>query len=378
MKQMKKVDVIIDLQFGSTGKGALAGYLAANSNYDVVVSANMPNAGHTFIDAKGQRMVHKVLPSGISSPDLQWVLIGPGAVLNFERLAFEIDQARRFGYKFKVGIHENAVVLSDHHKELEGGNNYHSIGSTQQGSAEAMMAKIRRDAANSPLVRDILGLDCSVVVSHSKYLDILHRANHILAEGAQGYSLGINAGFWPYCTSRDCTPARFCADMLIPMSWVKDIYGSARTYPIRVGGTSGPGYRDQEEITWDKLGVTPERTTVTNRERRVFTFSRRQIWEAMFVCQPTSVFLNFCNYMETKTHELGKIIDTIDWFGRELGCGGVEYLGWGPTVNDIKKIDERIRSVDTCEGFTNGCAETEAAAGTTLDNSSAAEGSIGS
>ena len=65
MRQMKKVDIIVDLQFGSTGKGALAGYLAANSDYDVVVSANMPNAGHTFIDSKGQRMIHKVLPSGI-------------------------------------------------------------------------------------------------------------------------------------------------------------------------------------------------------------------------------------------------------------------------------------------------------------------------
>lgn len=338
MKDQKKVDLLVDLQFGSTGKGLLAGYLSAKNNYDVVISANMPNAGHTFIDADGNVMIHKVLPSGVNKGNLKWLLIGPGAVFSFDRLLFEMDQLKKFGYKFELGIHEHAVVLDDAHKMSESKSNYVAIGSTQQGSAEAMMAKIRRDVKDNPTARARLG-DAPYVLSHAKYVDVLYMAHRVLAEGAQGYSLGINAGFWPYCTSRDCTPARFCADMIIPMPWVKDVFGVARTYPIRVGGTSGPGYRDQEEITWHSLGVKAERTTVTNRERRVFTFSRRQMWEAMLICQPTAIFLNFCNYMETKREQLGKIIDRTDADARELGCGGVRYLGWGPTINDIQDLN---------------------------------------
>ncbi len=78
---MNKLDLIVDLQYGSTGKGLIAGYLAEKHGYDCVVNANMPNAGHTYIDDKGQKMVHKVLPNGIVSPSCDTVLIGPGSVL---------------------------------------------------------------------------------------------------------------------------------------------------------------------------------------------------------------------------------------------------------------------------------------------------------
>ena len=65
---MKKVDMVIEMQFGSTGKGLIAGYLAEKYGHDVVLTANMPNAGHTYINATGRKWVHKALPSGITSP----------------------------------------------------------------------------------------------------------------------------------------------------------------------------------------------------------------------------------------------------------------------------------------------------------------------
>ena len=82
---MKKVDVIIDLQFGSTGKGLIAGYMATHGTYDTVVNANMPNAGHTFIDAKGQVMMHKVLPNGVVGPNVKNVMIGAGSIFSLEQ-----------------------------------------------------------------------------------------------------------------------------------------------------------------------------------------------------------------------------------------------------------------------------------------------------
>ena len=78
---MTKAYMILDLQFGSTGKGLLAGYLAKTKQPDVVVTAWGPNAGHTYIDEDGREYIHRMLANGIVSPKLKTVLIGPGSVL---------------------------------------------------------------------------------------------------------------------------------------------------------------------------------------------------------------------------------------------------------------------------------------------------------
>ena len=136
---MKKCDVIVDLQFGSTGKGAIAGYLANQTNYDVAVSANMPNAGHTFIDHLGQKMVHKVLPSALAS-GTNTALLAPAAVFSMDQLVKELHALEDFGYTEKlVCIHEHATLLTENHKIEEtfarpGSvdlNSYQRIGSTQ-------------------------------------------------------------------------------------------------------------------------------------------------------------------------------------------------------------------------------------------------------
>ena len=116
---MKKVDLVIDMQFGSTGKGLIAGYLAEKYGHDVVLTANMPNAGHTYINAAGRKWVHKALPSGITSPNLKIVGIGPGAVFDQERLLKEIGDSADVLNGKEVWIHECAAVLSPRHKEKE-------------------------------------------------------------------------------------------------------------------------------------------------------------------------------------------------------------------------------------------------------------------
>lgn len=351
---MKKCDVIVDLQFGSTGKGAIAGYLANRSGaYDVAVSANMPNAGHTFIDAVGQKMVHKVLPSSLASPHTNTALLAPAAVFNMEQLVKELHALEDFGYTEKlVCIHEHAVLLTPDHKLEEAQlprpgstdiNTYQLIGSTQQGSAAALMHKIRRDIGHNPTAGAKYGLGTVPesrfirVVSHAEYLHILATADRVLVEGSQGYSLGLNAGFYPYCTSRDCTTARLLADCLIPPTMVNDVIGTARTYPIRVGGTSGPGYPDQEELSWEQVGQPEERTTVTNRVRRVFTFSEMQMAEAIQQSGPTKIFLNFCNYQTAQENAM--LVQLINNMCQEInGFGHVKYTGHGPGIDDIQEV----------------------------------------
>ena len=339
---MKKIDMIVDLQYGSTGKGLIAGYMAEKNRYDVCVTANMPNAGHTYIDSKGNKFVHKVLPNGVVSPMCDWALIGPGAVFDSDRMRQEIAHLRAAGYtEFRVGIHPNAVVLQDRHRDAEAANV--KIGSTMQGSGAALIEKIRRDPEVPITAYQVWGemSDPDVeVLTHDEYRYIIDNARAVLAEGAQGFSLGINERFYPYCTSRDCTPARFMADMALPLPLLRRVVGTARMHPIRVGnpegGWSGPCYSDQTEISWGDLGVEEERTTVTNRVRRVFTFSKKQIEDAIWQAQPNEVFLNFVNYAPNQAEQV--ITQINDALCRLTEHGGkVRYIGMGPTYHDVRE-----------------------------------------
>lgn len=332
----KKVDMIVDLQFGSTGKGLIAGFLAERGDYDTVITCNMPNAGHTYIDSKGQKMIHKVLPNGIVSPHLKVVMIGPGAVFDPQRLHDEMDAAVKLGYlpdHVQIMIHPNATVLRAAHREVEQAM-LSGISSTMQGSMAAMVHKMQRHQTDAPIAaNETSAVMRNYVCTHEEWRDALEQADSILAEGSQGYSLGINTEFYPFTTSRDCTPARFLSDMGVPHSMLRKVIGTARTYPIRVGNTSdgfsGPCYDDQREVTWEELGQTPEKTTVTGRIRRVFTFSMQQVKEACFYCAPDEIFLNFCNYLPD-----GDWIELCNQISRETQVP-VRYAGFGPAFNDV-------------------------------------------
>lgn len=349
---MQKVDMIVDLQYGSTGKGLIAGYLAKRNQYDTIVTANMPNAGHTFIDKDGNKFIHKVLGNGVVGPAVRRSMIGPGAIFSVAQLEKELDHLKSIGHlKFRVFIHENAVILRDEHKRQET-ELVKSIGSTGQGSAAAMVEKIfRNTGAGSPIVvkqhelekteeyEHLMSLHDGVVhiVSPTVWRNIITHSGSVLAEGAQGFSLGINEKFYPYCTSRDCTPARFLADMQLPHNCLRKVIGTARTFPIRVAGSSGDCYSDQEEISWSQLGVEAELTTVTKKIRRVFTFSQDQITDAIVACQPDEIFLNFCNY----TEDWEEILNGINCTLNTLKPGAsVAYTGHGPAEQDVISWDK--------------------------------------
>lgn len=329
---MKKVDILVGLQYGSEGKGLIAGHLAHTGFYDTVVNVNMPNAGHTYINSQG-KWVFKVLPNGAVSPHIKRVMLGPDSVFSYDRLMEEIALCPpgTFG---KLIIHEGAALLQPEHAIHER-HMVDSIGSTGQGSSVAMMEKIARSEHGTVGQVRPEGFEDNIV-TNAEWMEILHDdADRILLEGCQGYSLGLNAGFYPYCTSRDCTPGRLLAGAGIPHTWADKVIGAARIYPIRVGGNSGPCYPDQVELDWASIGVAPELTTVTQRVRRLFTFSRLQMIEAVQACQPNKVFLNFCNYDPEESNNVIRSINSI------LSASGpdqsrVHYTGWGPKDIDIR------------------------------------------
>lgn len=327
-----QVKMIVDLQFGSTGKGLIAGYLAERDQPDCVVNANMPNAGHTYINDEGRTWIHKVLPNGIVSPKLKYVMIGPQSVFSLEQLRKEYKDS--FDLMSKVGliIHESAAVLQDIHREVEQ-QSLSGISSTMQGSAAATVEKMMRNPDRDSRAKTVLkGTEFEeCVTDHRAYQTIMQGCDKIQAEAAQGYSLGLNAGFWPYCTSRDCTPQRFLADMGIPLLNLDlHVVGTARVHPIRVGNTpdgySGDWYSDQEEITWESIGQKAELTTVTKRARRIATWSWLQISDALNDCAPDEIFLNFCNYDTDQAVDIASKLPEI------------AYMGYGPARQDIHEV----------------------------------------
>lgn len=356
---------IVDLQFGSTGKGLIAGYLSQKDNFDLVVSANMPNAGHTFVDKEGRKWINKVLPSGVYSPALKHIAIGPGAVFDPARLVQEIEELRVRNIMASVIIHPNAALLMAEHKDAEQALN--GIASTMQGSMEAAINKMRRRSTVSNVVDDCRGylqafntVDgtnlANHICDHDEWFRITNTAQNILMEGSQGYSLGINAGFYPYCTSRDCTVWRLIADCGLTMKDRMHVIGTARVHPIRVGhtvgGYSGDHYGDQEETSWEALGVPAETTTVTGRVRRVFTFSHQQVSEAIIANRVDEVFLNFCNYdpraaiqIAERINEYGNraVVERHAFAGLSLNYQMVGYMGFGPRAEDVLEVAKHDR-----------------------------------
>ena len=260
-----------------------------------------------------------------------------------------------------IYIHKNAAVIDQRHRDEEnahlGANT--KIGSTKKGCGAAQIHRIRRDPDDlntfGALVEsgtnvDINNLmemvDSIKVVDTDGWLQVLTQADVVQIEGAQGYSLSMYHGLYPYTTSRDVSTAQVLADCGIPfcMTPIVKIYGTARTFPIRVAnrydedgkqiGYSGNCYSDQTEITFEDLGQSTELTTVTKLPRRIFTFSAQQIQEAAFMCGVHVLFMNFVNYCRTDEElreVMGKSFGTIE--APEL------ILGFGATVNDVTTID---------------------------------------
>jgi len=342
---MNKCTLIVDMQFGSCGKGLISGYMAKNNKPDTVINANMQNSGHTFIDSDGRKFMLKCLPNSIVSPRLKVVLMGPGSAIDLDVLVKEVEENADLLRDKTLSIHPAALVVT---KEDVASERVHNrIGSTQTGNSSSIIRRINRDAHDNPMISELkhgaylerLNKVMNVFITYGAYYSFMKSARNVQIDGSQGFSLSPYHGMWPYVTSRDCTPAQLCADAGVPIQEVTEVVGCIRTYPIRVAnrfnevgemvGFSGPPYPDQEEISFEHINQSQEFTTVTQLPRRLFTFSEIQFSNALAVCQPDTLFVNFMNYLseEETVHFLNKTIRS--------NFKGEIITGWGPNCSDI-------------------------------------------
>ncbi|MCK5612601.1 adenylosuccinate synthetase [Candidatus Pacearchaeota archaeon] len=358
MIQSGKANCIIDAQWGSTGKGKLAGYLYNKyPEITVAVCDFMPNAGHTYVDDDGISHITKALPSAISFDHIENVIIGPHAVIEEKRLLEELQREQFATRNFTLHIHPLTTILSELNSATERATLNH-VASTMQGSCASVVNKMWRDPAKAHLAKDCEKLADFVCDTHALMQRLLRHGKTALLETAQGFDLGLNNGYeWPYCTSRDCMVGRVLDNAGVSIKDCGSIIASLRTFPIRVGNTpggfSGPIYDDQEELTWAQIGAmtgieVEERTTVTKRVRRVFTWSDTQIKRFLRAVKPDYAFLNFVNYLSKRDHD--KFINEKGQLLSDHGCK-LSLLGTGAKNEDMKAIKAMGWQCTSC-----GCA----------------------
>jgi len=328
-----KFNLLIDGQFGSTGKGLLANFIGVFNHVDIAVSNASSNAGHTFYDADGKKIIVKHLPvSGIVNKR-SLIYLCAGSIIDLEILLKEIEE-NNIDHA-RIAIHPRAAVISkkDIEEEKLNNNGVKKIASTMSGVGSALVNKINRAAK---LAKDIPEL--SRYISEVDLHYYMQQGCTVLMEVPQGLDLSLNHGLaYPYCTSRDITIAAAMNDAGVHPKWLGKVAVSIRTFPIRVGnvvengievGYSGPFYPDSVETSWEKLGLPKEFTTRTNRVRRVATFSHIQYKRMLDLLSPDYVFLNFCNYLTRK-----KIDDMLKILPE------VTHVGFGPTIHDILPVN---------------------------------------
>lgn len=337
MKQ-NKLNIIIDGQFGSTGKGLLGGYLSCTANIDIFCCNLSPNAGHTYRDRSGQFIMTKQLPIGAILNKRSQIYLTAGSIINPKILLKEMEQ---FNIDpCRLAIHPRAAIVEqcDIDFESQKDSSVTKIASTQSGTGSALSRKILR---SSTLVSG-----CKELQPYISELDLMYYMDNgctCLMETSQGFDLGINSGLsYPYCTSREISIGQFLSDAQVHPKYLGDVYLTLRTYPIRVGaikdgdnvlGTSGSFYSDSIELTWEDLGFEPELTTVTKRVRRIATFSETQFKRTLHYIKPDYIFLNFVNYIKEEK-ELARFYKLLKSSKAQV------IIGTGPNFEDVYYIND--------------------------------------
>jgi adenylosuccinate synthase len=282
----------------------VAAYLSPE--YQLLVRVGGPNAGHKVWERPQPYSFHQ-LPSGTRKCAAH-LLIGAGAVINVKTILKEIAECDVDPKRLAIDPQAMIITAGDLKKEA---HLIASIGSTGQGVGAATARRImgRSGKPKVLLARDIPELKPFTTRSAREVLeDAYDRRWRVLLEGTQGTGLSLFHGRYPHVTSRDTTVAGCLAEAGISPSRVQRVVMVCRSYPIRVQSPKDgdSGYMSQP-ITWGDISgrskipleelLKAERTTTTNRERRVAEFDWDLLRLAATLNAPTDVALSFVDYM---------------------------------------------------------------------------------
>ena len=304
---MKKVDVILGLQWGDEGKGKVVDVLPPH--YQVVARfQGGPNAGHT-LEFNGEKYVLRSIPSGIFQGDKVNV-IGNGVVLDPILFKEEAEALARSGHDLteRLYISKKAHLILPTHRVLdaafEAAKGSSKIGTTGKGIGPTYTDKISRNGvrvgdifldfkkiyevakARHENILESLGYNYDIdelerqwfegieYLKKFRIIDSEHEINRflaedkaILAEGAQGTLLDVDFGSYPFVTSSNTICAGACTGLGIGPNRIGEVYGIFKAYCTRVG--SGPFPTELFDETGEALcRLGHEFGAVTGRKRR--------------------------------------------------------------------------------------------------------------
>ncbi len=304
---MKKVDVLLGLQWGDEGKGKIVDVLT--SKYDIIARfQGGPNAGHT-LEFDGIKHVLHTIPSGIFHKNVVNV-IGNGVVIDPVIFEKEIDSLKKLDREISpILISKKAHLILPTHKLIDAASEESKgkskIGSTLKGIGPTYMDKTGRnglrigDIASSLFLdkyerlkkkhlqilkfynynfeldkiekewfRSIEVLKNFTLIDSEHYLhSAIKEGKKVLAEGAQGTLLDIDFGSYPYVTSSNTITAGACTGLGVSPKIIGNVYGIFKAYCTRVG--SGPFPTELFNDIGKRLGkVGNEFGATTGRPRR--------------------------------------------------------------------------------------------------------------
>lgn len=287
MLRRNTVDVVVGGQFGSESKGRVTldvirqRLIEGQAVRSIRVAG--PNAGHVVVDPAGRRWAMRQLPVGFVEPNVV-LEIAAGSEIDPRVLLDEILAVEAAGYSVRdrLFIHPEATYLEPHHITQEQESDLTArLGSTAKGIGAARSDRIWRTARRVVDALEVFG-DLGKV---SALAGVRHQVGTAaVIEGTQGYGLGLHAGHYPQCTSSNARAIDFLAMAGIAPWDLENVWRDLqiwvviRPYPIRVAGNSGPL---RGETSWEELGLEAERTTVTQKIRRVGSFDSTIVSQAL-------------------------------------------------------------------------------------------------
>lgn len=332
------VDVVVDLQYGDCGKGKVTHSLLKSGEYTHCLRGQGGhNAGHTIIH-EGQKVITHIIPAGV----LYGVksIIGPGCVVNIEKLRREIKDLEDIGIDVKDNLFLDERVHVIGAKHLEEDSSGSSVGSTKMGNGPAYRDKYAREGVR---IGDLVKYDMPLPVGVIDLYKELHenpRLPVVLMEGAQGFGLDIDWGDYPYVTSSHCTTAGALLNGIPPQA-IRKVYGVCKAYETYVGTKN---FQPPGEIFEKMQEVGQEFGATTGRKRQCNYLNLDLLQKASRINGVTDLIVNKMDVLQALSHyaiirdeETIKCADEHDFklvllaaLSMELGGGDKVRFSYGP------------------------------------------------
>lgn len=327
------VSVIFGGQWGSEGKGKTTYYFTKKYNASAVVRVGGPNSGHIIVNDDGNKTAFQILPVA-SVMDGVTCVLPAGTYIDLDILFREIQES---GVQRKnLKIHPNAIIINQSARDIESADGLNDrIGSTQSGTGEGVVSRIRRDF-NVVQAKDIAQLKPYLCYTEDFLREELIKNHDVIIEGTQGFGLSLlHSREYPYVTSRDTSVAAFISEAGLSPFDVRNVIMTLRAFPIRVAGNSGPL---PKETNWDTITSEAhanseilEYTTVTKRVRRVAEFDADVVLRSINSNRPNIVVLNHCDYFDYSINNQAFLSRHAEECvaSIEKQIGSVNYIGTG-------------------------------------------------